>query len=49
MPALLLIVGERAWRLPRWLSRVIPEPDVDGTRLAESGSTGDPETGALVP
>ncbi|WP_109473643.1 MMPL family transporter [Ornithinimicrobium cavernae] len=35
-PAVLSLVGERAWHLPRWLDRVLPEMDVEGARLERS-------------
>jgi RND superfamily putative drug exporter len=30
VPAVLAILGERAWRLPRWLDRRLPHVDVEG-------------------
>jgi len=44
-PALMHLLGDRAWYLPRWLDRVLPDLDVEGVRLAErldSGSLGSP-------
>lgn len=32
-PAVLTLLGERAWRLPRRLDRVLPDVDVEGARL----------------
>lgn len=37
-PAIMHLLGERAWRLPRRLDRIIPDVDVEGTGLA--GHTG---------
>ena len=34
MPAVMAIVDDRAWWLPRWLDRLIPNLDVEGDRLA---------------
>jgi RND superfamily putative drug exporter len=34
VPAVLILVGQRAWWLPRWLSRMLPNLDVEGERLA---------------
>jgi RND superfamily putative drug exporter len=34
VPAVLALAGRRAWWLPRWLDRVLPNLDVEGTRLA---------------
>jgi RND superfamily putative drug exporter len=36
VPAVLTLLGRRAWALPRWLDRVLPELDVEGARLGEA-------------
>jgi RND superfamily putative drug exporter len=33
IPALMYLLGERAWWLPRWLDRLLPEVDVEGEKL----------------
>ncbi|GHA73951.1 efflux RND transporter permease subunit [Streptomyces anthocyanicus] len=33
VPAVLALLGEKAWWLPRWLDRVLPRVDVEGTAL----------------
>ncbi|ADB48986.1 MMPL family transporter [Conexibacter woesei] len=33
IPALMAVLGERAWWLPRWLDRVLPRVDVEGEQL----------------
>ncbi|WP_049575709.1 MMPL family transporter [Streptomyces sp. SBT349] len=33
VPALMGLVGERAWWLPRWLDRILPNVDVEGESL----------------
>lgn len=33
VPAVLALLGHRAWWLPRWLDRVLPDVDVEGERL----------------
>lgn len=38
VPAVLKILGDRAWRLPRWLDRVVPKVDVEGQDLAKDDS-----------
>ena len=38
IPAAMYLLGERAWGLPRWLDRLIPDLDVEGTRLAAQRS-----------
>ena len=32
-PAVLQLLGERAWWIPRWLDRLLPDLDVEGTKL----------------
>jgi RND superfamily putative drug exporter len=34
VPAVLSLVGKHAWWLPRWLDRLLPDVDVEGTGLA---------------
>ena len=34
-PAVLSMLGDRAWWLPRWLDRLLPDLDVEGAALAE--------------
>jgi len=36
-PAVMSLLGERAWRLPRWLAW-LPNADVEGLGLPEAGS-----------
>jgi putative drug exporter of the RND superfamily len=38
IPALLALLGERAWSLPRWLDRVLPHVDVEGMTLRRTTS-----------
>ncbi|MDW5594725.1 MMPL family transporter [Conexibacter stalactiti] len=33
IPALMALLGERAWWLPRWLDRILPRVDVEGAAL----------------
>jgi RND superfamily putative drug exporter len=33
VPAVMLLLGERAWYLPRWLERVVPRVDIEGEGL----------------
>ena len=30
------LLGERAWWLPRWLDRILPDVDVEGAKLERS-------------
>jgi RND superfamily putative drug exporter len=39
IPALLALLGASAWRLPRWLDRLLPRIDVEGEKLAERPAT----------
>ena len=33
MPAVMVLLRERAWWLPRWLDRLLPSVDVEGAQL----------------
>jgi RND superfamily putative drug exporter len=35
VPAVMALLGEKAWWLPRWLDRLLPSFDVEGSALAE--------------
>jgi putative drug exporter of the RND superfamily len=39
VPALMTLMGERAWWLPRWLDRALPEMDVEGESLGRHRAT----------
>jgi RND superfamily putative drug exporter len=34
------LLGDRAWYLPRWLDRLLPDLDVEGVKLAERLESG---------
>jgi putative drug exporter of the RND superfamily len=34
IPTLMHLLGAKAWYLPRWLDRILPDLDVEGTKLA---------------
>jgi RND superfamily putative drug exporter len=36
VPALMHLVGEKAWWLPKWLDRILPNADVEGASLERS-------------
>jgi RND superfamily putative drug exporter len=33
VPAALRLLGSRAWWLPKWLDRILPDVDVEGSKL----------------
>ncbi|MFI0732917.1 MMPL family transporter [Streptomyces sp. NPDC021225] len=51
VPAVMALVGRRAWALPGWLDRILPNVDVEGEKLrhvlearqGDTGGPGDPE------
>ena len=34
-PAVMHLLGERAWGMPRWLDRIVPDVDVEGVKLVD--------------
>ncbi len=40
IPALLYLLGEKAWWLPAWLDRILPNVDVEGEKLQRSHLVG---------
>ncbi|WP_217555537.1 MMPL family transporter [Streptomyces sp. GbtcB6] len=46
VPAVLALLGDRAWRLPKWLDRLLPRVDIEGealTRYAATATVADPD------
>jgi putative drug exporter of the RND superfamily len=44
VPAVMALLGDRAWRMPRWLDRVVPRVDIEGeglSRALQQSSGGD--------
>ncbi len=35
VPAVLALLGHKAWALPRWLDRILPNVDLEGTKLTQ--------------
>jgi RND superfamily putative drug exporter len=40
VPAVLALLGEHAWWLPRWLDRILPHLDIEGQTLAHQATPG---------
>lgn len=38
VPAVMYLLGEKAWWLPRWLDRILPDVDVEGAKLRKPDS-----------
>ena len=38
VPAVMTLLGERAWYLPRWLERILPNVDIEGSGLRKQMS-----------
>ncbi|HKU30232.1 MAG TPA: MMPL family transporter, partial [Arthrobacter sp.] len=39
VPAIMYLLGEKAWWLPKWLQRILPDVDVEGAKLTRSDRT----------
>jgi putative drug exporter of the RND superfamily len=35
VPSVMTLLGDRAWWLPRWLDRILPNVDIEGTSLEQ--------------
>ncbi len=44
VPAVMALLGQHAWRLPRWLDRLLPHVDIEGTSLPAAPTA--PDTGS---
>ncbi|GAA2509356.1 MMPL family transporter [Winogradskya humida] len=43
VPAVMTLLGRRAWALPRWLDRVLPDVDVEGDKLRTTPDAEEPD------
>ncbi|MFC0623837.1 MMPL family transporter [Kribbella deserti] len=43
VPAVLTLIGDRAWSFPRWLDRITPKVDIEGETLRTTTGTEDKE------
>lgn len=41
IPAVMALLGDRAWRLPGWLDRILPDVDVEGRNLRDDAGAGE--------
>ncbi|MDN5905930.1 MAG: hypothetical protein L0H86_09935, partial [Micrococcaceae bacterium] len=57
-PAIMHLLGRRAWYIPKWLDRILPDVDVEGAKIAAlaapestgpDGATGASDTGENDP
>lgn len=44
VPAVMYLLGGKAWWLPRWLDRILPDVDVEGARLRKDAVESGPES-----
>ncbi|MGC5004763.1 MMPL family transporter [Streptomyces sp. DT203] len=52
VPAAMALLGRRAWSMPRWLDRLLPDVDIEGARLpaaAPAEPAGHPQTDEKTP
>ena len=49
VPAVMSFLGDRAWWLPRWLDRLLPNVDIEGERLRVNQANVPPTTRLLEP
>lgn len=52
VPAVMAMVGDRAWALPRWLDKILPNVDIEGRHLTEqldAAPSGDKLSGGNPP
>ena len=48
VPAVLALLGKRAWWLPKWLDRILPDVDVEGEGLRTRAADGKEDERELV-
>jgi uncharacterized membrane protein YdfJ with MMPL/SSD domain len=45
VPAVMVLLGDRAWSLPRWLDRLLPNLDIEGESVSDVRDENDPAHG----
>jgi RND superfamily putative drug exporter len=48
VPAVMSIIGSKLWYHPRWFTRYVPDPDIEGQRLEHMLPAGPPAGRELV-
>jgi RND superfamily putative drug exporter len=48
VPAVMELLGNKSWWLPRWLDRLLPKIDVEGTTVVPAGEANEPGERELV-
>jgi RND superfamily putative drug exporter len=48
VPAVLTLIGDRAWAFPPWLDRITPRVDIEGENLTAGGQAADDDERTLV-
>jgi putative drug exporter of the RND superfamily len=48
LPAVLSLVGERTWRIPAWLDRVLPRVNIEGTSTVAAPAEPDTQPASVV-
>jgi len=37
VPAIMFLLGDKAWYLPKWLDRILPNIDIEGHTISDKG------------
>jgi putative drug exporter of the RND superfamily len=45
VPAIMALLGAKAWWMPRWLERVVPQLHLEGSELAAAAGAAEPPGG----
>jgi len=49
VPAVMTLLGQRAWQLPGWLDRILPDVDIEGATLPAPVAHATPVSGPGLP
>lgn len=49
VPAVMYLLGSKAWWLPKWLDRILPDVDVEGAKLRKPASAAETDAGDAEP
>ena len=49
IPSVMALLGDKAWWLPKWIDRILPDVDIEGAKLQKAAPKGEPDADPAQP
>ncbi|MGK2887962.1 MAG: MMPL family transporter [Rhodococcus sp. (in: high G+C Gram-positive bacteria)] len=49
IPSVMALLGDKAWWLPKWIDRILPDVDIEGAKLQKATPKGEPDADPAQP